>query len=61
MEEVRKPIDCKNYLSCQDLNTMGRDIPVSFSGIHLIVLQREAESVCGKCHDFEPKEMAGAA
>jgi hypothetical protein len=40
---------------------VSRDIPTSFSGIHAIVLQREAESICEKCHEFEPKEMAGAA
>jgi hypothetical protein len=24
-------------------------------------MQREAESICEKCHDFEPKDLAGAA
>jgi hypothetical protein len=61
MGEHRKPVDCKRYPLCQDLETVSRDIPTSFSGIHAIVLQREAESICEKCHEFEPKEMAGAA
>ena len=61
MGKYRKPIDCRHYPVCQDLETASRDIPVSFSGIHAIVTQREAELICDKCHDFEPKELAGAA
>jgi hypothetical protein len=61
MGDYRKPIDCRHYPICQDLETVSRDIPASFSGIHAIVMQREAESICDKCHDFEPKDLAGAA
>jgi hypothetical protein len=61
MGDYRKPIDCRHYLRCQDLETVSRDIPASFSGMHAIVRQREAESICDKCRDFEPKELAGAA
>ena len=31
--------------------------PISFSGIHSIVLQREAESVCEQCQEFEQNEL----
>ncbi len=61
MGDTRKAIDCIHFPLCQDLSRVGRDIPVSFSGMHAIVLQREAESICGRCHDFEPKDLAGAA
>jgi hypothetical protein len=61
MGDYKKPIDCRHYPICQDLETVSRDIPASFSGIHAIVMQREAESICDKCHDFEPKDLAGAA
>ena len=61
MGEHRKPIECRHYPLCQGLQTVSRDIPASFSGTHAIVLQREAESICGHCHDFEPKDMAGVA
>lgn len=61
MGDYKKPIDCIHYPSCQDLEAVSRDIPASFSGMHAIVLQREAESICGKCYNFEPKDLAGAA
>jgi hypothetical protein len=41
--------------------TSSEAIPASFSGMHAIVMQREAESICDKCHGFEPKDLAGAA
>lgn len=61
MGDCNKPIDCMHYPLCRDLESVSRDIPASFSGMHAIVLQREAESICGKCLDFEPKDLAGAA
>ena len=61
MGDYKIPIDCRHYPICQDLETVSRDIPASFSGMHAIVMQREAESICDKCHGFEPKDLAGAA
>ena len=61
MGDYKKPIDCRHYPICQDLETVSRDIPTSFSGMHAIVMQREAEPICDKCRDFEPKDLAGAA
>jgi hypothetical protein len=61
MEEYQKPMDCRHYPSCEDLKAVTRDIPASFSGTHALVLQREAEPICDTCHDFERKDMAGAA
>ena len=61
MEDKRKPIECIHYPLCQDLKTVGRDIPTSFSGMHAIVMQREAEPICSECLDFQEKDMAGAA
>jgi hypothetical protein len=61
MGDHRKPIECIHYPLCQDLETVSRDIPTSFSGMHAIVMQREAESICSECHDFQAKDMAGAA
>jgi len=61
MGDYKKPIDCVHYPSCQDLETVSRDIPASFSGLHAIVLQREAGAICVKCQDFESKDLAGAA
>ncbi|UCG21047.1 MAG: hypothetical protein JSU80_00125 [Deltaproteobacteria bacterium] len=61
MGDYQKPRDCVHYPSCQDLETVSRDIPASFSGLHAIVLQREARAICLKCQYFEPKDLAGAA
>ena len=61
MGDHKKPIDCRHYPICQDLENVSRDIPASFSGMHAIVMQREAESICDKCHGFESKDLAGAA
>ena len=60
MGDHRKPIECRHFPLCQKLKTVVLDIPASFSGLHGIVLQREAESICGNCHSFEPEDMAGA-
>ena len=61
MGDNRKPMDCRYYPLCQGLQALNRDIPASFSGIHAIVLQRVAESICDKCRDYEAKDMEGAA
>ncbi len=61
MGDYRKPIDCRHYPICQDLETVSRDIPASFSGLYAIVLRREARAICVKCQYFEPKDLAGAA
>ena len=61
MGEYRKPIECIHYPLCQDLEAVSRAIPPSFSGMHALVMQREAESICSECHNFEAKEMEGAA
>jgi hypothetical protein len=61
MGDHRKPIECIHYPLCQDLETVSRDIPPSFAGMHAIVIQREAEPICSECHDFQAKDMAGAA
>jgi hypothetical protein len=61
MADDKRNIECRHYPLCQNLETVGRDIPPSFSGIHAIVLEREAESICDKCHDFEPEDLAGTA
>ena len=61
MTDYRKPLDCRHYPLCRDLQVVSGEIPASFSGIHAIALQREAESICIKCPDYEPKDMAGAA
>jgi hypothetical protein len=61
MVDDKKPIDCAHYPSCQEVATVSRHIPVSFSGLHALVLQREAESICLKCQCFESKDLAGAA
>jgi hypothetical protein len=61
MVDSRKPSDCIHYPLCQDLEKVSRDIPASFSGLHAIVLQREARAICVKCQDFESRDLAGAA
>jgi hypothetical protein len=61
MVDSKKPIDCIHYPLCQDLETVSRDIPASFSGLHAIVLQKEARSICIKCQNFKSKDLAGAA
>ena len=61
MTDCRKPLDCKYYPLCRDLQLVSGEIPVSFSGMHDIALQKEAESICSKCPDYVAKEMAGAA
>ena len=61
MRECRKPIECIHYPLCQDLETVSRSISPSFSGMHAVVMQREAEPICSECHNFESKEMEGAA
>jgi len=61
MVDSKKPLDCMHYPLCQDLERVKRDIPTSFSGLHAIVLQREARAICVKCQHFEQKDLAGAA
>jgi hypothetical protein len=61
MVDSKKPSDCINYPSCKDLETVKRDIPASFSGLHAIVLQRKAQAICLNCQHFESKDLAGAA
>ena len=61
MVDSKKPLDCIHYPLCQDLETVSREIPASFSGLHARVLQREARAICAKCQDFESKDLAGAA
>ena len=61
MVDSKKPIDCIHYPLCQDLETVSREIPASFSSLHVIVLQREARAICLHCQDFESKDLAGAA
>ena len=61
MGDYKKPIECRHYPLCQGLQTVSRGIPPSFSGTHAIVLQKEAESICSECHDFDPKNMAEVA
>ena len=61
MVDSKKPLDCMHYPLCQDLETVKRDIPASFSGLHALVLQREARAICVNCQDFESKDLAGAA
>jgi hypothetical protein len=61
MVDSKKPLDCRHFPLCKDLETVKRDIPASFSGLYAIVLQREARTICISCQCFEPKDLAGAA
>ena len=61
MVDSKKPVDCIHYPLCQDLDRVKRDIPASFSGLHALVLQREARAICVNCQHFRPKDLAGAA
>jgi len=61
MVDSKNPSDCRHYPLCQDLETVKRDIPASFAGLHAIVLQKEARAICTNCQYFEPKDLAGAA
>ena len=61
MVDSKKPVECRHYPLCQDLESLKRDIPASFSGLHAIVLQREARAICANCQYFRPKDLAGAA
>ena len=61
MVDSKNPSDCMHYPLCQDLETVKRDIPASFSGLHAIVLQKEASAICTNCQYFKPKDLAGAA
>lgn len=61
MVDSKNPIDCIHYPLCRDLETVSREIPASFSGLHAIVLQREARAICVKCQNFQSKDLAGAA
>jgi len=61
MVDSKKPLDCAHYPLCRDLDSVKRAIPASFSGLHAIVLEREARTICRNCQHFQPKDLAGAA
>jgi len=61
MVDSKKPAQCMHFPLCQYLERVTNEIPASFSGLHAIVLQREARAICLKCQYFEPKDLAGAA
>ena len=55
MPEQKKPTDCSFYPLCKHLEPMVRETLTDPHSAKTIVLQREAESVCPQCPDFEPK------
>jgi len=55
MSESRRPADCKSYPFCEHLKSVLEMVPGDLVITRTIVLQREAESVCDQCPDFEPK------
>ena len=55
MPEQRKPTDCSFYPLCKHLEPMVSEMLTDPHSAKTIVLQREAESVCPQCPDFEPK------
>lgn len=57
MQQRRSPTDCKNYPLCENLKTLVKEIPPDLFITKTIVLQKEAESLCSVCDDFEPKDM----
>lgn len=57
MQQRRSPTDCKNYPLCENLKALVKEIPPDLFITKTIVLQKEAESVCSVCNDFEPKDM----
>jgi hypothetical protein len=55
LAELRKPMDCMFYPACEPMKELLRDIPVSLVLMRTVLLQREAESICAQCPDWEPK------
>ena len=55
MDESRRPTDCSSYPLCEHLKSVLENVPGELVITRTIVLQREAESVCAHCEDFEPK------
>jgi hypothetical protein len=55
MTELRKPMDCMFYPACEPMKELLRGMPVSLVLTRTVLLQREAESICAQCPDWEPK------
>ena len=55
MVENRRPGDCRSYPFCEHLKSVLENVPGDLVITRTIVLQREAESVCSHCEDFEPR------
>jgi hypothetical protein len=56
MIENRRSADCMGYPFCEHLKSVLENVPGDLVITRTIVLQREAESVCAHCEDFEPRE-----
>jgi hypothetical protein len=55
MAELRKPMDCVFHPGCEPMKELLRDIPVSLVLTRTVLMQREAESICAQCLDWETK------
>jgi len=53
MTASRRPMDCKDYPSCDHLKPVVEEIPSNLIVIRRVFLLREAWRICIKCPDFE--------
>jgi hypothetical protein len=59
MADERAPADCKHYPLCEPLRTLIGQLSLKLLDTYTAILTTEAESVCSRCDDFEPREMIG--
>lgn len=55
MSDSIRPADCKSYPFCEHLQSVFEKVPGDLAITSTIVLQREAETVCAQCSEFEPR------
>lgn len=56
IEELRIAANCRQYPMCEHLQTKARDIFGDLVLTRIVLLQREAASVCNQCNYFESKQ-----
>ena len=59
MADERAPAQCKYFPLCEPLRTLIGQLSLKPLDTYTALLTMEAESVCSRCDDFEPREMLG--
>jgi hypothetical protein len=58
LEELKSAANCRHYPRCEHLQAKVPHIPGDLILTKIVLLQREAASVCNQCDYFESKQTS---